>query len=51
MGAGETFSRELLFLAAADPLVDGLLVEPPHPAYPYGRDFSFRGVFADGNFM
>jgi hypothetical protein len=50
-GGRAGFSRVLFFLAAADPFVDGLLVKPPHPANPYGRNLSFRGILANGNFM
>ena len=45
----ETKASTLLF--AADPSVNGILVESPDPADPNGWNFAFRCILADGNFM
>lgn len=33
----------------ADPLVNRLFIEPPHPPDAQGRDFSFGGILVDGH--
>jgi hypothetical protein len=43
--------RASTLLFAADPSVNGILVESPDPPNPDGRDLALRGVLAYGNLV